>query len=345
MKKRPFIILGLFVILLLGIPLTTSNAYYLHTFVMILFYAYLATSWNIVGGYAGQLSIGHSAFLTIGAYVSTLLFMYLGMTPWIGMLIGGLVAALFAVLLGIPSFRLRGAYYSLATIAFAQGLMIILMTVEQVGPIRLEGAIGIMLTPSSGFLSFQFMSKVPYYYIILGLLAIVLFISWFIERSKLGYYLTALREDEEAAKALGINTQKVKLIAAGLSAFFTAIGGTFFVQLIRYVDPETVCGMNFSTQMVFLAVVGGLGTVFGPFVGAIILTTLATVTQVYLGSSSSGLHLIIYGAAVIAVILFMPAGEGIVHYVFRWLGLDESHTKKKNKPKNGDKKEIKEGSR
>ena len=239
------------------------------------------------------------------------------------MLVGGCGSAFIAVLLGIPSFRLKGAYYSLATIAFAEGLAMLLQTVNKVGSIDLGGAEGLRVSsiPDASFLDFQFLSKVPYYYIILAFLAVVLFVSWYIERSKLGYYLTALREDEDAAKALGINTQQVKLIAAGLSAFFTALGGTFFAQFIRYVEPATIAGIDLSTQMVFLAVVGGLGTVFGPLVGSIVLTTLATTTQIYLGSSSSGLHLIIYGTAVVAVILFMPPGQGIIHPILKLLGL------------------------
>ena len=146
--------------------------------------------------------------------------------------------------------------------------------------------IHVPLRPDPTFLDFQSNGKTLYYYVILGLLAVVLFTSWCIERSRLGYYLTALREDEEAAKALGIDTRKAKLIAAGISAAFTAIGGTFFAQLIRYLEPATIAGLDLSVQMVFVAVVGGLGTVFGPFVGSIALTTIAQLTHVLWGDDS-----------------------------------------------------------
>jgi len=323
MKK--FIPIGVLGLVSILIPVFVDNQYILHSIVMILLYAYLSTSWNIVGGFAGQLSLGHSSFMAIGGYTSTLLAIHSGLSPWIGMLVGGCAAAFVAVLVGIPSFRLKGAYYSLATIAFAEGLSMLLQTVKRIGPIDLGGAEGLRVAsiPDAGILDFQSLSKVPYYYIILVFLAIVVFVSWYIDRSKLGYYLTALKEDEDAAKALGINTQQVKLIAAGLSAFFTALGGTFFVQLIRYVEPATIAGIDLSTQMVFLAVVGGVGTVFGPLVGSIVLTTLATITQIYFGGSSSGLHLIIYGTAVVAVILFMPPGHGIIHPILKVLGLAE----------------------
>jgi len=320
---KKFIPLGLVGLMLLALPLSTSNPFILHSFIMVLWYAYISTSWNIVGGFAGQLSLGHSAFLAIGGYTSTLLYTYLNLTPWLGMLAGGTLAALVAVLIGIPSFRLKGAYYSLATIAFAEGLSIILKTVRQVGPVYLgaDEGVHVPLRVDPGFFDFQSNGKIPYYYIILVFLAIVLAVSWYIERSRLGYYLTALREDEEAAKALGIDTRKVKLIAAGLSAFFTGIGGTFFAQLIRYLEPGTIAGLDFSVQMVFLAVVGGLGTVCGPFVGAVFLTTIAQVTNVYWGDSIPGLNLIIYGIAVVSVILFMPPGQGIINLVLRVLGL------------------------
>lgn len=322
-----FIPLALLAVLLLILPMFTESPYILHSFIMILFYAYLATSWNIIGGFAGQLSLGHSAFLAVGAYVSTLLFIYFGLTPWIGMFVGGAGAALIAVLLGIPSFRLKGAYYAIATIAFAEGLAVILKTVNNIGPIQMGGAEGLMVPwqANGGFLDFQFLSKIPYYYIILAFLAIVLLLSWFIERSKLGFYLTALREDEEAAKALGINTQQVKLIAAGISAFFTAIGGTFFAQLIRYLDPGTVAGFDLSAQIVFIAIVGGIGTLFGPFVGAIFLITVGEFTRVYFGNSILGLPLIIYGSAVVLVMLFLP--KGIIDPLLRLIGLGPRKTK------------------
>lgn len=307
------------------IPAVVENQFVLHSIVMILLYAYLSTSWNIVGGMAGQLSLGHSSFMAVGGYASTLLGIHLGLSPWLGMLVGACAAAFLAVLIGIPSFRLKGAYYSLATIAFAEALSMLLQTVSHIGSIELGGAEGLRvpIIPDAGLWDFQFLGKVPYYYIILSFLAVVLFVCWYIDRSKLGYYLTAIKEDEDAAKALGINTQRTKLIAAGLSAFFTAIGGTFFVQLIRYCEPATIAGIDLSVQMVFLAVVGGLGTVYGPLIGSIVLTTLGTVSQIYLGSSSSGMHLIIYGFAVVMVILFMPPGQGILHPILRLLGLSE----------------------
>lgn len=308
--KRNIVPLIVFLILAAVLPLFVTNTYYLNTLILILLYSYLASCWNIVGGFAGQLSFGHSAFLAIGAYTSTILFSQFGISPWIGMILGGVIAGFIAVLIGIPTSRLRGAYYAIATIAFSSGLMIILLTVKNIGPINIGGAEGLNVTflREATFLDFQFMSKVPYYYIILAFSILILFISWLIDRSKLGFYLTALREDEEAAKALGINVAKTKLMAAGISGFFTAIGGTFYAQYFRYLEPHFLAGPDFSNQMVFLAIVGGIATVYGPFVGGIILTTIAEVTRVTFTDLPSGTHLVIYGAIVLFVILFFPKG-------------------------------------
>lgn len=322
-RYLPLVLLS---VLFLVLPAFITDDYILLSCIYILFYAYLATSWNIVGGFAGQLSFGHAAFMAVGGYISTLLFVHLGLTPWVGMIVGGLVAAAVAVIIGIPTFRLRGAYYAIATIAFSAGLLTILKSIKHIGTIDLGASEGLILPLKTDgtFLDFQFVSKVPYYYIILVFLAAILLVSWLIERSKLGFYLTALREDEEAAKALGINTARVKLYAAGISGFFTAIGGTFFGQLIGYLQPDTVAGPEMSAQMVFLAIVGGIGTVFVPFVGAILLTAVGEITRVTFGDTIPGLHLVIYGVIVALVILYCPKGilEPIQNRLSRKKGTD-----------------------
>ena len=308
--KRSYVPLLIFFAIAMVIPLFVTNTYYLNTIILILLYGYLATSWNIVGGFAGQLSFGHAAFLALGGYVSTILFSQMGISPWIGMLIGGVVAATVAIVLAIPTSRLKGAYYAIATIAFATGLMIILQTVTDIGPIHIGGAEGLNVTykPDATFWDYQFQSKVPYYYIILTFSVIVLFISWYIDRSKLGYYLTAIREDQDAAKALGINVPKMKIYAAGISGFLTAIGGSFYAQYFRYLEPHFIAGPDFSSQMVFLTIVGGIGTVFGPFVGGVVLTTVAEFTRVTFTDLPAGSHLVIYGIAVLLVMLYFPKG-------------------------------------
>lgn len=308
-RLRQFLPALLAVAVLAAVPMFLTQPYYLHTAIMVLFYAYLCTAWNILGGFAGQLSLGHSAFFAIGGYTSTLLFIYKGLTPWVGMLVGGLVAAAVAVLIGLPTFRLRGAYYALATVAFAEGLRVIIESTKHIGSWETGGAEGLAV-PLRGNVPavMQFTGKAPYYYLILGLLVLVLLLCWWIDRSKLGYYLTALREDEEAAQALGINTTAAKLTAAALSAFFTAIGGTFYAQLIRFLEPPAVAGPDLSAQMVLLTIVGGRATVFGPALGALVLSLLGEVTRAKLGGSLLGVHLLLYGIGVVVAILYSPQG-------------------------------------
>jgi branched-chain amino acid transport system permease protein len=326
--KRIAVLLTLGILLI--IPLFVTNPYNLHSVIMVLLFAYLATAWNLVGGYAGQLSLGHSAFLAIGAYTSTILYIEAGISPWFGMIVGGIIAAIVAVLIGLPSFRLKGAYYALATLAFAEGFRRLLESTSHVGSWKLGGAEGLSvpLVMETTFWDFQYLSKVPYYYIILAFLVLIMVITWKLENSKLGYYLTAVREDEEAAKALGINTRRVKLITAGLSAFMTAIGGTLMAQLIKFLVPHSIAGFGFSAEMVFLAIVGGLGTVFGPLVGAVILVTVGEHARAAFGDFIPGFHLVLYGLAVIFVIRFYP--KGIFVSVRDYL--DEKFKKKDSNP-------------
>jgi branched-chain amino acid transport system permease protein len=294
--------------ILAALPLFITNPYNLHIMAMILFWAYLASAWNIVGGFAGQLSLGHGAYVATGAYVSSLLFANYGISPWQGMIIGGLLASVLGFIVGYPTLRLKGAYYALATVGFAEGFRVILVNTEKIGPWQTGGAQG-FLVPLMGNAPkyMQFMSKVPYYYIALALLLLVIGVSIWIDRSRLGYYLTALREDEDAALALGINTARTKLIAATLSAFFAGVGGVYYAQLIRYLEPNAVSGAVMSNQIVFLAIVGGKGTVLGPVLGGIFLTIIGEATRILFGQLM-GLHLFLYGIIVVLFVIFKPRG-------------------------------------
>jgi len=303
-----FYLPALLLIVLAGLPLFVTNPYNLHIMAIILFWAFLASAWNIVGGFAGQLSLGHGVYVATGAYVSSLLFANYGISPWFGMVIGGLVAALMGFIVGYPTLRLKGAYYALATVGFAEGFRVILINTEKIGQWQTGGAQG-FLVPLLGNAPkyMQFMSKAPYYYIALTLLIIVIGVSIWIDRSKFGYYLTALREDEDAALALGINTARTKLIAATLSAFFTGVGGVYYAQLIRYLEPNAVSGAMMSNQIVFLAIVGGKGTVLGPMIGGIFLTIIGEGTRILFGQLM-GLHLFLYGIIVVLFVIFKPRG-------------------------------------
>ena len=253
------------------------NTYLLHISIMILFYAYLGSCWAILGGYAGQLSLGHSAFFGIGAYTSTLLFLKWGVSPWIGMFLGAFLAMLAALFLGALTFRygLRGVYFALITLAFSIVIKQIALNCEFTG-----GPIG-LLVPLEGhsFFLFQFKDKIYYYYTILLFVFLIILINWLIEQSRIGSYLIAIREDEEAAESVGVDTRRYKLVAIGISGFMSAFAGTFYAQYLFYIEPELTLGIGLSIEIILAPIVGGAGTLFGPLVGSIIMGLLSDITR------------------------------------------------------------------
>jgi branched-chain amino acid transport system permease protein len=329
-SPRVYVPLGLVVILFI-IPLMVRDPIFLHLMILIFFYAYLTLSWNIVGGFAGQVSLGHTAFTGIGAYTSTLLFIQLGLTPWIGMFAGAFLAALMAVIIGYPCFKLRGAYFALSTIGFLEAFRIVVENTNEVFGIPIKGAQG-MEVPLRGdsLLSFQFLDKEPYYYIILIMMFIALYVTYRISKSKFGYYLLAIKNDLEAAESLGVNIAQSKLKAAAISGFLTGIGGTFYAQLILFIDPSNIIGAYLSFEIVFIAVIGGRGTLLGPILGSFLLVPVSEMTRVYLGGTYFGVHLIVFGAMLIVVMLFLPRGINdsvlkIYHWVIEKLERKGSH--------------------
>jgi len=279
--------------------------YFVHVLIMILFYGYLGTSWNILGGYAGQFSFGHAAFFGIGAYTSALAFVNWQISPWIGMVFGGLLGMLLGLFIGSLCFHygLRGPYFALATLAFSELLRLISLNLELTGK-----AIGILI-PLKGNdpLSFQHESKIFYYFVILLMLIGALWVTRRIDGGKIGDYLSALREDEDSAEAIGVNTFAYKLLAILISGFLTALGGTFYAQYFLYIDPAVTFGVGNSIEIFLRPIVGGMGTVYGPIIGAFVLGPLGEVTRGMLGGYQ-GVHLMIYGAILVGVIIFLPKG-------------------------------------
>lgn len=282
------------------------QAHQIHVLIQILMFAYLSYCWNILGGFAGQLSFGHPLFMAVGAYTSTLLLLKLGISPWLGMVAGGFLAAALGLFIGFLSFRygVKGTYFSLVTLAFMEIARIVALNTEFVG-----GALGLYIPiKTTDFLQLQFMDKAHYYYVLLGFLLLVIAITAWLERSATGQRLVAIRENEDAAQALGINLLRYKLLATALSAFLTAIGGTLYAQYVTFIDPNTLLNMNLAIEITIYAIVGGVGTLFGPLIGAAFLVPIAETVRASLGQSYAGLHLVVYGAVLMAVILFAPDG-------------------------------------
>lgn len=297
-------------ILLLAIVIGfVRNPFHLDILIMIFLWGMLASSWNIAGGYAGMFSLGHGAFIGIGAYMSSMLFIHFKLSPWLGMIAGAVAAGIVASLLGYVCGRLKGHYFALATIAFVELANISGVQLKELT----RGSEGLTIPFNPGWANFMFQDKITYAYIGLAFMAGIYLLSLFVERSKLGYYLVALREDEDAAKSLGVDTSKIKMMAIGISGFFAAIGGTFYAQYILFIEPDTVLSFSFSVQLALITIIGGMGTALGPIVGSFLLTPLSMLLRAYLGGGLAGLHIVIYGMLLILVVLFLP--EGIVNTI------------------------------
>ena len=292
-------------VVLFGLPkLVTSHQ--LHVAFQILLFGYLSYCWNILGGFAGQPSFGHALFMAVGAYTSTVLLLDFGISPWLGMIAGGTLSALLGLFIGYLSFRygIKGTYFGLVTVAFTEIGRIVALNTPAIG-----GALGLYIPiQSNDVWQLKFVDKASYYYVAVGFLLLVLAVTVWLQRSPTGHKLVAIRENEDAAKALGINVIRYKLFATGLSAFMTALGGTLYAHYVTFIDPHTLLNLNMALEITIYAIVGGTGTLFGPLIGALFLVPLADLVRTALGQSYAGIHLVVYGAVLMVVILFMPEG-------------------------------------
>lgn len=308
--KRLSALLLIGLLILLALPKFLSS-YALGVFILIFFYAYLGQSWNVLTGYTGMISLGHSLYVGIGAYMTYLLTLTLGLSPWIGMWIGGICAGLIGLVIGFFGFRfgLKGVYFVLLTIAFAEIGRLIFLHLKVFGSFQ-----GLFIAPNFSFANFQFRENTPYYYIALGYVIFSLIVVRLMERSKVGRYLVALREDEEAAESLGVNVFKYKMIAIFISAFMTSLAGAFYTNYLYYLHPGTMMSMAFSIEIILRPIIGGMGTVLGPVIGSFLLTPLGEISRSYFAKAGyEGLHLVIYGFLLVAVVLFFP--RGVISYI------------------------------
>ena len=291
-------------VLILAPPLLTSNPFLLHLAITVLLWTLLGVSWNLLGGFAGQVSFGHATFFGVGAYATMILYLRLGLAPWYGMALGGAAAVLVSLPIGLICFRLRGPYFSLSTLAVAEIVRLIALNWDALT----NGPVGLLITALPpvrlGGRVLDWESKAPFYFIIAALAALAMLATWQLSRARLGAYLLAIREDEDAAESVGIDTVRAKVLTLALSAFFTGLAGGFYGLYFRYVDPDAVFPIALSVEMVFIAVVGGLATVIGPVIGAVFLTTLG---ELFRERFQVG-HLIFYGLFMMLAIRYLPEG-------------------------------------
>jgi len=296
-------------------PLIFRDPYFLYVMINVLLYAFLGEAWNVIGGYAGQCALGHAAFFGLGAYISSLLFIKLGVSPWPGMLIGALVSGGVSVAIGWPCFRLRGAYFALATIAFAEMVRVLFNHWEFVG-----GAVGLRLPVLGDSLSaFQFRSYLPYYCIISIFFVLSFLLVWKLSKSKTGFYWKAIKSDPDAAESLGIDTTKYKLISMFISSFLVSMGGTFYSQLVLYVDPTSVLVRDLSVRVALVAIVGGMGTIEGPVLGSFMMILLSSLIRARFGDVP-GLHLVIFAIILVVMSIYKPQGMmAILEDIKSWI--------------------------
>jgi branched-chain amino acid transport system permease protein len=287
-------------------PFVFTKPFPRHVMIMIFLYGALATAWNVLAGYCGQISLGHAVFFGTGAYTSTLLGREAALSPWLGMAAGAVVAVVVSQLIGYPVFRLRGHYFAIATIAVGEIVQTLVINWDWAGGAR---GLFVPIKRPDSVVNFQFHeSKAVYYFIALGLLALALVVTWALERSRRGYYFRAVREEQEAAASLGVHVAGEKHWAMAISAALTALGGTFYAQYVFFIDPESVFPLSLSILICLVAVLGGVGTLFGPVMGAAVLVPLSEGTRVLLGGGGKALDLLIYGALIVVIAVLQPAG-------------------------------------
>ena len=296
----------LFVLLVAAIPLITESGVILNFVMMALYATLLAQAWNILGGFGGQFSFGHALFFGTGAYIQAVGQLQGGLNAWTALGLAVVGSASVGIFVGALSFRygLKGSYFALITLAFAEVFRILALSVPFTG-----AGVGLMLPLQESFANMQFGSRKGYIYVVLSFVAAALLVTWWLKNSRFGAYLQAVRDNEDAARAIGVSPFGVKLGAIALSGGFMGAGGAFYVQVFQYIDPAIAYGAHTSVEALVAAIVGGLGTLWGPVLGAVVLHMLADITRNLFGELP-GINMVIYGVVLVAIVMFMPRGIG-----------------------------------
>jgi branched-chain amino acid transport system permease protein len=301
---RRFVLLAVLLALIIAYPLVFSTPFQQRLGALVLLYAIAASSWNIVGGYAGQVSVGHVVFFGCGAYAAMGAYAHFALSPLVGIPAGIVLAVGIAAIIGVPTLRLAGHYFSMATIAVAELARLVVNNTNYLG-----AAVGLSGPPvPRNVFDLSFISALPYYYLFLAVLAILLFITWRMENSRMGFYLRAIKDSERAARSLGAAASRTKLYAYMLSAGGTSVAGALYAMMFGFVDPESGLGILISVKMLIMAALGGAGLLFGPLVGAAILVPLEEISNSVLGGKGAGLTFVLYGAIIVLIARFQPGG-------------------------------------
>ena len=295
--------IALFAVLVGCAPLLTTSGVALNFIMMALYACLLAQAWNILGGFGGQFSFGHALFFGTGAYVQAIAQLH-GVNPWLALPLALAASAGVGLFVGALSFRygLKGSYFALVTLAFAEVFRVVAVSVPFTG-----AGVGLMVPLRESAANMQFASRAGYLWLVLALVTIALLVSAWLRHSRFGAWLQAVRDNEDAARAVGVNPFRVKLAAIGLSGALMGAGGAFYVQVFQYIDPGIAYGPGTSVEALVAAIVGGMGTLWGPVLGALVLHLLADVTRNLFGQLP-GINMVIYGVVLVAIVMFLPRG-------------------------------------
>lgn len=296
----PLVVLAALLLLLF----LTKNQFYLNLYFMVFMFAGLSSAWNIIGGFGGQLSLGHSAFYGLGSYTCSLLFVKYGVPPLLGLTASIGLSVVLALIIGYPCFRLKGPFFTLATIAMGEVLLLLAVYFKGLT----AGSEGLSIAFKPSLINLCFESKGPYAVEAFCFMLFALGVSLWVKNSRLGYQLVALRDEDQAAESLGVNTSRAKMTGLIISGGLTALGGGLFAQYVLFLEPHSEFSLNTSVNLALTSMVGGLGTVIGPAIGSFLLIPLQEFLRVWLGTSFQGLYFVIYGALLILVVMFMPKG-------------------------------------
>lgn len=301
---RPLALIAAFAGAVALLPAVVDSGFVLNMVIMILYTALIAQAWNILGGFGGQFSFGHAVFFGTGAYAMAVLQVRLGLNAWLALPVALALGAAVGAGIGALTFRygLRGSYFALVTLAFAEVFRILANTFQFTG-----AGVGIQIPLRESAGELQFAGKPGFLFAILALTVASLVIAWWLKHSRYGAWLQAVRDNEDSAAALGVNVFRVKLAAIALSGALMSAGGAFYLQYFRYVDPHIAYGPAISAEALLAAIVGGMGTIFGPLLGAVVLHGLGEATR-SLMANAPGINLVIYGVLLVLIVMFLPRG-------------------------------------
>lgn len=289
----------------LSIPTLETSYFFLNTAIYAFLFIGLGHAWNIIGGYAGQISLGHAVMFATGGYTTAILFNYYGVTPYVGLFVGGVLAAGVGLALGAVTFRLRYHYFSIATLAAGLGMYVVFLRWDWVG-----GAVGLeySLSEIGTAFSFAFQDRTTYFYVMWAFALVTTLFVYRLHTSKLGIYLEAINADQELAENAGLSAFWYKMYAMGLSSFIAGVGGGLATQYLLYIDPQTTLELIQNVEFVLIAVIGGLGTVLGPIVGALIYIPTREYTRTLLGGTHTGLDWVVFGTVLVLLSIYKPDG-------------------------------------